>query len=148
MSASEARLIFGSLIARFPQAAASLNTHDLFPYEEFLSGDDIDQLIKYQLLDPKQAEKLKEERRHVLKGWRKADALPAVLEKMATSPARYVMVNVEDVWHETRPQNIPGLVDEYPNWRHKVAVPLEQWPENPDMRTALKSLNKRRSRHA
>jgi 4-alpha-glucanotransferase len=37
-----------------------------------------------------------------------------------------VIVNLEDLWLETEYQNVPGTLDEHPNWRRKARHTLEQ----------------------
>jgi 4-alpha-glucanotransferase len=37
-----------------------------------------------------------------------------------------VLVNMEDLWLEARPQNVPGTSSERPNWRRKARLTLEQ----------------------
>ncbi|GAC1365426.1 MAG: hypothetical protein NVSMB32_08950 [Actinomycetota bacterium] len=57
---------------------------------------------------------------------REAEVLDAWLAWIARSPARVVLVTLEDLWAETASQNIPGTVDEHPNWRRQMALSLEQ----------------------
>ena len=49
----------------------------------------------------------------------------ALLGKQAASPAEFLMINLEDLWAETRPQNTPGTVDERPNWRRRARFGFE-----------------------
>ena len=44
---------------------------------------------------------------------------------LARSPARIVMVQIEDVLGERAPVNIPGTYRQYPNWRRKLRDDLE-----------------------
>jgi len=44
---------------------------------------------------------------------------------LARSPARIVLVQLDDVLGELDQVNVPGTFDEYPNWRRKNAVALE-----------------------
>jgi len=37
-----------------------------------------------------------------------------------------VVVNVEDLWHETCQQNIPGVGDKYPSWHRRAARTMKQ----------------------
>jgi hypothetical protein len=37
------------------------------------------------------------------------------------------VINIEDTWGETHPQNVPGTWRERPNWRRKAKVPMEVW---------------------
>jgi 4-alpha-glucanotransferase len=36
------------------------------------------------------------------------------------------MVQLDDLIGETEPVNIPGTYREYPNWRRKLALPIEE----------------------
>jgi 4-alpha-glucanotransferase len=51
-------------------------------------------------------------------------ALRACLKYLAASSARILLVNLEDLWLEKNPQNVPGLQG-YPNWRRKAQYALE-----------------------
>lgn len=53
-----------------------------------------------------------------------ADALRPTLDQLAVSPARLVMVDVEDLWLERRPHNRPGTT--FGNWRHRSERTLEE----------------------
>jgi 4-alpha-glucanotransferase len=44
-------------------------------------------------------------------------ALDASLLELAGSDASAVLVNLEDMWWEREPQNMPGTTTEHPNWR-------------------------------
>lgn len=50
----------------------------------------------------------------------------AVYEYLSRTPCKIVLVNLDDVIGTLEQQNMPGTVDEYPNWRRKSAVSLEQ----------------------
>ena len=67
--------------------------------------------------------------------------LQAWLAQLAASPARIVLINVEDLWLETAPQNVPGTWRERPNWRRKVRHPLDTWDERPGLRATLESVD-------
>ena len=49
----------------------------------------------------------------------------ALLGKQAASRAEFVMINLEDLWAETEPQNTPGTFDERPNWRRRARYGLK-----------------------
>ena len=53
------------------------------------------------------------------------DALIAGVSLLAESPAPIVIVNLEDLWLETEPQNVPGSNHPSANWRRRARVPLE-----------------------
>jgi 4-alpha-glucanotransferase len=54
------------------------------------------------------------------------EVLTACLRFLAASQAQFVLVNLEDLWLETQPQNTPGTTIERPNWRRKARLGLEQ----------------------
>ena len=54
--------------------------------------------------------------------------LAGCLAYLARSAAQTVLVNLEDLLLERRPQNVPGTQSERPNWRRKIAVSLEELP--------------------
>jgi 4-alpha-glucanotransferase len=55
-----------------------------------------------------------------------AVALLACLRYLSASQAETVLINLEDLWLETLPQNVPGTSTECPNWRRKARYSLEQ----------------------
>jgi len=123
---------------------ASTNTHDMAPFAAFWRGEDIEMRVEQGWLDAAGAEAERWSRaaqRAMLveylrrcgwlggvEGTEASDEafLAACLSELAVSEAREVIVNLEDLWLETRPQNVPGTVDEYPNWRRVARQPLER----------------------
>jgi len=103
------------------KCVASLNTHDMPPYRAFLDGLDIDDRVKLGLIDEKIARKERRQRakmRRVLKG--------TPLSFLSQSMANIVLANLEDLWEETLPQNVPATSTERPNWRRRARLSLEQ----------------------
>ena len=49
---------------------------------------------------------------------------------LACSPARVLVVQLEDVLGVREQVNLPGTTGEYPNWRHKLPLALELWPDD------------------
>ncbi len=126
-SAIEDRELCFSTIAH--DEIVGFNTHDMFPFEAFLRNDDFNYLLKLNLLTEDEADKLAKERRSALDPWfdRKSDAFLRVLERIARSPARFAIINIEDLWREEMPQNIPGTSSEYPDWGRKFKYPVSMW---------------------
>ena len=61
------------------------------------------------------------------KGARDRSLLRSALTWLARSRAALLMVNLEDLWLETEPQNVPGTTDqEHPNWRRRARLRLEE----------------------
>jgi 4-alpha-glucanotransferase len=62
------------------------------------------------------------------------DELLAVASFLARTPSRLVVIALDDILGEREQVNIPGTVDEHPNWRRKVAVVLEDLAGNENLR--------------
>jgi len=145
----------GSQGLREPPAkcAASLNTHDMPPFQAFWLGKDVDDLEALGFFTPEQGREEKERRRQLRQKLeselepheRTPEAiLRRQLEYLASSPARLVLVNLEDLWHETEPQNVPGTHDERPNWRRKARFAFEELSTRADVVEPLKRMNELR----
>ncbi|MFQ5892799.1 MAG: 4-alpha-glucanotransferase, partial [Nitrospinota bacterium] len=120
-------------------SVASLNTHDMPPFAAFWQGLDIEDREAMGLLDEvgvRRERKRRESIKRALVGFLKRQGhlrgpatmqavLRACLAHLSASPARVVLVNVEDLWQETEAQNVPGTGEERPNWRRKAAYGLE-----------------------
>jgi len=61
------------------------------------------------------------------------EATPALLHGLqaflARSPARVLVVQLEDVLGIREQVNLPGTTGEHPNWRRKLPIALERWPD-------------------
>lgn len=66
------------------------------------------------------------------------------LKHLAASRARVLLVNMEDLWLETAPQNIPGTTQEYPNWRRKARRDIEEFTRLPGVLKLLQEINRLR----
>ena len=49
---------------------------------------------------------------------------------LACTPSRVLVVQLEDVLGAREQVNLPGTTSEYPNWRRKLSLALERWPED------------------
>jgi 4-alpha-glucanotransferase len=70
--------------------------------------------------------------------------LRAVLEYLAASAARLVLVNLEDLWQETEPQNVPGTHHQRPNWRRKARLSFEEMSRRPEVVGMLQRIDRLR----
>lgn len=66
--------------------------------------------------------------------------LEACLRWLRASPAELVLVNLEDLWEEEKPQNVPGTSTERPNWRRKARLSIEEILSNAEFRDVLRTL--------
>jgi (1->4)-alpha-D-glucan 1-alpha-D-glucosylmutase len=58
---------------------------------------------------------------------------------IARTPCKIATVQPEDVFELMEQANLPGTVDQHPNWRRKLPVPLEKWSDDARVR-ALASI--------
>jgi len=125
---------------------ACMNTHDMFPFTAFVKGIDIDRFHALGMMDAKDHKTRHKERAQVIKSLKvRGDPYLTYLSGMAESKARYLMINFEDLWDETEPQNMPGITDAYPNWRKKFSQPIDGWAKLPKVKQALEILKQHRS---
>lgn len=144
----------GSSLLRRPPAAsvASLNTHDMPTFEGFLQTRDVEDLESLGFFTPEEARRERERRQAIRRGMEEAlggaggTLLGSCLDQLAAGPARIVLVNLEDLWRETEPQNVPGTHDERPNWQRKARYSFEEFSTRADVVEPLKRVDELRKR--
>ena len=57
----------------------------------------------------------------------------AVQRFLALAPSRIQLIPLEDTLESVEQVNIPGTIDEHPNWLQKLSVPLEQLWQQPSV---------------
>ena len=139
-------------------ALASMNTHDMPTFASFWRGSDVADRLEDGLLDDAAAERetaARDEIREALVGaLREAgllgsstpderQVLEATLVWLARSDAAYVVVNLEDLWSEVRPVNVPGVMTR-PNWRGRAARSFEQLRASDDVVEILRRVDRAR----
>jgi 4-alpha-glucanotransferase len=135
---------------------AGMNTHDMPPFAAFCQGLDVDERLDLGLVTLKEAkaerkrnQKTKSDLIKFLrkKGWLAPDndsitaVLKACLVFLSASRARYVLVNLEDLWQETKSQNVPSTDDENTNWCRKARYTLEEFCQLTEVRDTLKIID-------
>jgi (1->4)-alpha-D-glucan 1-alpha-D-glucosylmutase len=68
----------------------------------------------------------------------------AVHRYLARAPARVLMVQIEDALGQPEQANLPGTLDQYPNWRRRVALNLEQWAADPRLAALADAIRQER----
>jgi 4-alpha-glucanotransferase len=68
--------------------------------------------------------------------------LDALVRFLGSSEAEMVLVNLEDLWLEREPQNVPGVPDR--SWRQRFQVPLEAARADETIARILGALEKSR----
>lgn len=110
-------------------ALASFNTHDVPTFAGWAAGHDL--AVKRQLgIDPGESD---EDRAGARAALRNALGLPdnaepdfsTVAAYLARTPSRLLVLAMEDVLGILDQPNIPGTVQEHPNWRRRLPVALE-----------------------
>jgi 4-alpha-glucanotransferase len=147
-------------LARPPATSvASLNTHDMPTFAAYRGGRDAELRRELGLFDDGQVAQAHAHRAEALAAiagqLQRAGFLhhppepkelrDALLDFLAHSDAALVLINLEDLWDEERPQNVPGTGAERPNWRRKARLSFEQMISSPDINAALRRLTKIRS---
>lgn len=135
------------------KSVASLNTHDMPPYQGFLDGMDIDDRMALGLIDEKVASQERKQRKGMRSALTKLSRRPstafvfeAACRFLAESRAEIVLINLEDLWGEVLPQNVPGTNTERPNWRRRVRPNLQQIRRMAEVAEVLSNVFAQRSR--
>lgn len=147
------------VVARPPRSVvASIGTHDTATFAAFFAGTDIDDRAALGAIDATLATEERTGRDAVraaliaaLDGEGPSPTATAVLaELLATlgrSDAELVLVSLEDLWLERRPQNVPGIGPEgYPSWRRRAARTLEEIAGDTGIAAVLTRLQATRER--
>lgn len=144
----------------YPTAAlATVSTHDLATVQGYLRGRDIDWREAVGHLDAKAAAVARTERameirrlvdalthEHLLNG-EDGDRLVVALHRfLAKTPAGLAMVQLEDLEGAIEQPNLPGTIDEHPNWRRRMAGPLEALMTGPLARELVAVFDRERPR--
>jgi len=130
------------------QAVATVTTHDLPTIAGFWEGRDIEARWRAGLLSGEARRKQLDERavdkQELLELLHReqlvkssfpsvANQIPAmthelqdaILTMLASSPCSLLAINQEDLTLEVDQQNLPGSTAEYPNWRRKMKLSIE-----------------------
>ncbi|MFL5797362.1 MAG: 4-alpha-glucanotransferase [Actinomycetota bacterium] len=148
------------------ESLAALNTHDMATFASFWEGRDVDDRLELGLIDEGEAKRQRGERRrltHLLTGQFRVEghlpkrgpqvaptalAAAAAHAHLAAGPARVQIVNLEDLWGETEPQNRPGTYRDRPNWRRRAARTFEGFRSDPEILGRLEEVNRLRAEAA
>ncbi|WP_166819675.1 4-alpha-glucanotransferase [Thalassoroseus pseudoceratinae] len=157
------------LIGQVPAGCITcINTHDMPPFAAWWEGLDIlDRhdlgLIDSETVDREQRERsdLKRQLTRWMRGKRPiqepawpdedanvsaAEVIQALHEFFAASPAEFLIVNQEDLFLETQPQNVPGTTgDVRPNWRRRAQRTFEEFSSDPAVVESLQRIDKLRA---
>ncbi|HET6629069.1 MAG TPA: 4-alpha-glucanotransferase [Woeseiaceae bacterium] len=71
-------------------------------------------------------------------------AVDAAVEFVASTPSALAIFPVEDLLALPEQPNLPGTVNEHPNWRRRLPVPVEEMLDAPGVSTRIECLNEAR----
>jgi 4-alpha-glucanotransferase len=141
------------------ESVATVSTHDLPTASGFLRGEHVRVRAELGLLVDPTAEKSRAEidRLELVELLREQglvsgddpgeDQLIAAMHALlARSRSRLVLVSPYDIVGETRQPNLPGTVDQYPNWRLPLPESLEELRDDPRVRVVTDELRLARPR--
>ena len=141
------------------ESVATVSTHDLPTASGFLRGEHVRVRAELGLLDDPEAEKARAEidRLELVELLREQglvsgedpgedQLIVAMHALLARSRSRLVLVSPYDLVGETRQPNLPGTVDQYPNWRLPLPESLEELRDDPRVRVVTDELRLARPR--
>lgn len=127
------------------RAFVSVSTHDLPPLAAWWSGDDVALLAEIGQIDGGEADRRLKSRRKdraallarlrdpaspsgtAAEPARMTPSLAAEIHGfLARTPSRLLGIQMEELWGLSEPVNLPGTVDEYPNWRQRLPGTIEE----------------------
>jgi (1->4)-alpha-D-glucan 1-alpha-D-glucosylmutase len=130
------------------EALVCASTHDLPTWRGYFDGKDIELRAAHGLtIDPdKEKQQRHADAQKLLRALEREglDASAASAHAfLARTPSKVLMVQPEDVFELAEQANLPGSIDQHPNWRRKLPVPLEAWAADPRMAALCKTMEER-----
>jgi 4-alpha-glucanotransferase len=150
--------------AAYPEAAvASVSTHDLATLKGWLAAHDLGWRERLDLfVEEGQAEAARADREldamRLIRTLRRAGLLAprsepdaetlalAVHRWLARTPSALVLVQLEDLELSPEQVNLPGTIDEHPNWRRRTTLTLADLLTSPFAKALLAALREERPR--
>lgn len=116
-----------------PNSLVTFNTHDLSSFAGWRSGHDLG--VKRSIgIDPGETDDDRSRANAELDRRLAEDGIEAqdffgVSEFLARSSSRILALAVEDLLGIQDQPNIPGTIDEHPNWRRRLPVSIDEWED-------------------
>lgn len=111
------------------QVLSCFATHDTPTIRGFEIGRDIDWWHRLGWIDDAAATQARADRTRDVADLTDrapaADFTTGIHTLLAQSPAGLVTTQLDDILRHEETQNLPGTIDEHPNWRRKYAVPVD-----------------------
>ena len=129
-------------------ALVCVSTHDLPTWRGFWAARDLE--LREQLgltVDPLKEKQQRQADKVLLEKALNGTSVQSAHAFLARTPSKIVMVQPEDVFEQLEQANLPGTVDEHPNWRRKLPVALERWGSEPRMQALAEAMAERSISH-
>src|SRR5262249_3203495 len=111
-------------------ALVSFDTHDMATFRGWLTGHDL--YVKREVgVDPGEDMNARRDSHRLIcdmlerQGLGRELDFATVVKFMARTPSRLLVISAEDVLGVADQPNMPGTIDEYPNWRRKLQVDVD-----------------------
>lgn len=135
-----------------PETMASVTTHDLPTATGWLDAEHVRLRASLDLLDGSEDDALAAaaaDRAALMQlveteGIDTADPVVALHAVIARAASTLVLSSPADVVGERRQPNLPGTIDEYPNWRIPLPISLEAFFDDPQVASAIAPLRAER----
>lgn len=139
---------------------AALNTHDMPPFASWWTASDVGTRVDLGLLDEAGAITERTLRARLVDAFRRwirrerpdagneeaTDALQVILETLAHGATDIVVIGLEDLWGELRPQNVPGTTwEQSRNWQRRTRPTLEEVLASPELRRRIGTIVRART---
>jgi 4-alpha-glucanotransferase len=124
-------------------AIATFNTHDLATFSGWMSGHDL--ALKRRIgVDPGESDHDRHNSRAALMSalGNQQPKFEHAVGYLAATPTRLVSIGIEDVLELPDQANVPGTVEQHPNWRRRLPVPLEELPGDQRLRRIAATLSR------
>ncbi|SHH91011.1 4-alpha-glucanotransferase [Marivita hallyeonensis] len=138
-----------------PDSLACFGTHDTPTVQGFWYGNDIDWWQRVGWITPQERADRHGDRARQRASLRKVSSLrpsaaaPEITEtlhdRLAASPAAMVSVQLDDVFGAVEAQNLPGTIDEHPNWRRRLPVSLDEMAQSDALARTAGIMNRHRA---
>ncbi len=151
------------------QALVAASTHDLPTLAGFWRGEDIElrtRLGLYPSEDQRnqQIAERAQDRGRLLATLAAAGLLPEDVSRdpaqvpamppgllrgihryLARTPSKLFMLQAEDLLNQTEQANLPGTVEQHPNWQRKLRLDIESWADDKDIQAMADALRGERN---
>ncbi|MGH8751048.1 MAG: 4-alpha-glucanotransferase [Burkholderiales bacterium] len=150
-------------------ALVAVSTHDLPTLAGFWQGADLATRAQLNLFPSdsyhaRQVDNRAQERARLLLALEREQLLPASVNMrllsmpemstelvaaihsyLARTPAKVMVVQIEDLLGQVEQVNLPGTTSEYPNWRRKLSLTMEHWNTDARVNAVMEALQRERA---